>query len=76
MTTPTPARPPLWRVMQEAADRSCCSDLNRSNARIILAVRDWLLPEEVAPLGPAGTQNMYLRDLLAAEVERAERGDG
>ena len=69
-----PLWPALWQVMR-AADSSCASDFTSPEARAIIAVRDWLVPEEEPPLGPAGKQNMHLRDLLTAEADRAERGD-
>ena len=73
------SKPPLWKVMR-AADSSCASDFNSSEARMILAVRDWLVPEEEPPatddrLARDWTVRMRLRDLLTAEAERAERGE-
>ena len=47
----------------------------------IRAVRDWLVPETEPPttdnrLARDWTIRMRLRDLLTAEADRAERGDG
>lgn len=70
----TPNRPPLWRALK-AADSSCASDFTSSEARAIIALRDWLVPEEAPPLGPAGKAHMELRALLTAEAARAEKSD-
>lgn len=74
------SKPPLWEVLR-AADSSCASDFTSSEARAIIAVRDWLVPDE--GLRPdavyAGTrwgERQRLRALLTAEADRAERGDG
>ena len=53
-------------------EQSCGTVANWDD--VIRALRDWLVPEETPPLGPAGKQNMRLRDLLTAEADRAERG--
>lgn len=65
------SKPPLWWALK-AADSSCASDFTSSEARAIIALRDWLVPEEAPPLGPAGKTHMALRALLTAEADRAE----
>ena len=81
-------RLPLWEVMRAAYD--CSTAANGSThdwtdrhgyAAEIRAVRDWLVPETEPPttdnrLARDWTIRMRLRDLLTAEADRAERGDG
>ena len=74
--TDTPNRPPLWEVMHEAFWRCPKENWRLSSAYMIRALRDWLVPEEEPPLGPAGKAHMELRALLTTEADRAERGDG
>jgi hypothetical protein len=76
-------RLPLWEVMADAFDKAAPAAcfygtgmLARCKAAEIRALRDWLVPEEEPPLGPAGKQNMHLRAQLTTEADRAERGDG
>lgn len=92
MTTPTPNRPPLWRLMAEVeldalmAHPHFLSDAAKAAAlaAVILAMRDWLLPEQSEPQpGDRYEQrhiiwrhNQRLRAQLTAEADRAERGDG
>ena len=86
MTTPTPDRPPLWRVMHDAFLSSTLSgeEGHQGFAAEIRALRDWLVPEEPEPEpGDRYEQrhiiwrhNHRLRAQLTAEAERAERGDG
>ena len=73
MTTPTPDRPPLWRVM-EVAEETCSADFTNSKARMILATRDWFHQHSDLSMKVATFHQVY--DLLTAEAERAERGDG
>lgn len=73
--TDTPNRPPLWEVMHEAFWRCPKENWRLSSAYMIRALRDWLVPEEEPPLGPAGKAHMELRALLTAEADRAERGE-
>jgi len=74
-------RPPLWREMMNAYCEATDSvaretdTIGVGNAAEIRAVRDWLVPEEAPPLGPAGKERMALRALLTAEINRAERGE-
>lgn len=76
-------RPPLWELMR-AADSSCASDFISPEAKAIITVRDWLVPEEHAtPMLPAGyeetrvrwVERQRLRALLTPEADRAERGE-
>ena len=86
MSTPTPDRPPLWRVMHDAFLSSTLSGAEGrlGFAREIRAVRDWLVPDEPEPEpGDRYEQrhiiwrhNQRLRAQLTAEANRAERGDG
>ena len=80
--TDTPNRPPLWEVLEQATGTVANWDA------AIRALRDWLVPEEAEPSGmrPCGDtysaqsikrgERQRLRDLLTAEADRAERGDG
>lgn len=68
-------RPPLWRTMEMST--GACAEWQH----IILALRDWLVPEEGPrpDLSHAGTrwdERQRLRALLTAEADRAERGNG
>ncbi len=78
---PSPNRPPLWEVMYDAWCKTTdplISDqaaVEHGTAAEIRALRDWLVPEEAPPLGPAGKAHMALRALLTTEADRAERGD-
>ena len=86
--TDTPNRPPLWEVMRDAYELSPLPvDANLDQiyrnvyAAEIRALRDWLVPQEEPPttddrLVRDWTVKMRLRDLLTAEADRAERGDG
>lgn len=82
MTTPTPDRPPLWRVMHNAFLSSTLSgeEGHQGFTQEIRAMRDWLVPEEEALADFAGwfryRERQLLRAQLTAEAERAERGDG
>ena len=89
MTTPTPDRPPLWRVMERAsADAEAAyypfASSDRVLAAEIRALRDCLAPDDQEPEpGDRYEQrhiiwrhNQRLRAQLTAEAERAERGDG
>ena len=72
------SKPLLWQVMQDAviaAPAPARSPAGTIAAAQIRALRDWLVPEEVPPLGPAGKAHMQLRALLTAEADRAERGE-
>lgn len=74
--TDTPNRPPLWREMCRAmaeVEMGACA--TKMYAAEIRALRDWLVPEEKPPLGPAGKAHMELRALLTTEAARAERSD-
>lgn len=75
--TDTPNRPPLWRVMKKAWETTT-PDLDGSYAAEILALRDWLVPEE-APCPEMATplrdQRQDLRAILTTEAKRAERGE-
>lgn len=74
---PEQQRPPLWEVIEASDTFMPLRGLlvrRRLIAALILALRDWLVPEETPPLGPAGTQNMHIRALLTSEADRAERG--
>lgn len=80
--TPMTKRLPLWEVLADAFDKAVPTAcfygsemLARCKAAEIRALRDWLVPEEQPPLGPAGKAHMALRALLTAEADRAERGD-
>jgi hypothetical protein len=93
--TDTPNRPPLWREMQRRADAAMASyhpsvTDEQLLAAEILALRDWLVPEEEAykPVFPSLSDNpldlimasqlgqrRQLRSILTAEAERAERGE-
>jgi len=78
--TDQPNRQPLWLAM-DRADRDIKLSAEQNDwqryikAAEIRAVRDWLVPEEAPPLGPAGKERMALRALLTAEINRAERGE-
>lgn len=89
MTTSTPDRPPLWRVMKQASTDAEAAyypfaSSDRVLAAEIRALRDWLLPEQPEPQpGYRYEQrhiiwlwNQRLRAQLTAEAERAEWGDG
>ena len=72
-------KPPLWKLIK-AADASWTSDLITPEARMIQAVRDWLLPEE--PLYDSNQrweherdERQRLRALLTIEIDRAENSD-
>ena len=74
------SKPPLWEVMRAAYDCSTAANGSTDDwterdgfAAEIRALRDWLVPEEVPPLGPAGKAHMQLRALLTAEADRAEQ---
>lgn len=73
--TDSPNRPPLWEVMYQAFWRCSKENWRLSSAYMIRALRDWLVPEEAPPLGPAGKAHMALRALLTTEAARAERSD-
>lgn len=77
MTTPTPARPPLWRVMHDAFLSSMLSgeEGHQGFAHEIRAVRDHLFPGgRPDPVG-VSPDCLAIWDELTAEAERAERGD-
>lgn len=80
-----PNRQPLWQALAEAGNPPC--SMGEMAAAQILAVRDWLVPEEKQPPQRMDTggwnswhdklcweERQRLRTLLTAEVERAERG--
>ena len=71
--TNTSSPPPLWEAMDRAAYPKPQPPGHNYRAAEIRALRDWLVPEEVPPLGPAGKAHMQLRALLTAEADRAER---
>lgn len=76
-------RPPLWLVMDDGMDAQANREVGQTDPLVwrriraaeIRAVRDWLVPEEAPPLGPAGKERMTLRALLTTEADRAERGE-
>jgi hypothetical protein len=83
----TPNRPPLWQAIDRAwwslvdtAEPHASPPASDQAACVILAVRDWMFPDE----GPrpdavyAGTrwdERQRLRALLTAEADRAEQGE-
>lgn len=73
----TTNRPPLWWAMQGAyfEGRNPGFSDRHGYAAEIRALRDWLVPEEQPPLGPAGKAHMTLRALLTAEADRADGVD-
>ena len=71
MTTPTPDRAPLWRVMR-AADASLVSDLTTPEARALRAIAD----EMVLQFDPWLEEHAAVADWLEAEARLAEQGDG
>jgi hypothetical protein len=83
----TPNRPPLWEVLQNArfdVYRKAIGNPTEQEygAAQIRALRDWLVPEPEEP-GFTATDEAFaiweerkaLRAVLAAEADRAERGD-
>lgn len=86
MTIRNPFRLPLWQVMETAYHKHRDPGLSEryDYAAEIRALRDWLVPEEPEPEpGDRYEQrhiiwrhNQRLRNQLAAEADRAERGDG
>jgi hypothetical protein len=85
-THPTPDRPQLWRVMEQAvidAPAPQWSIAGNLYAAQIRAVRDWLPDDPEPEPGYRFEQrhiiwrhNQRLRAMLTAEADRAERGDG
>lgn len=72
---------PLWEAMR-VADASWTSDFTDPEARAIIAVRDWLLPEESIEDAPGRFVNgccleerQRLRALLTDEAYRSELRD-
>lgn len=83
----TPDRPPLWRAMHDAhaaeagmiiysgASEPVLGEPDRfTRAAEIRAVRDWIQQHSDLQMKVSTWQQIY--DLLSAEVDRAERGDG
>ena len=86
--TPTPDRPPLWRVIENCDAFMPVHGLLRRRliAVLIRAMRDWLVPEEPEPdyQSPDITdairwasffERQHLRAILTVEADRAESGD-
>ena len=77
MTNSTPDRPPLWRVMQEAA-------ANARNAHYRFAASDRVLAAEIRAIAdemvmqfdPWLQEHEAVAAWLTAEADRAERNDG
>lgn len=72
-------RSPLWQVLMNAGDPPCT--IQEMLAAEILAVRDWLFPEEEEPALPERhdpvawklwKERQNFRNLLTSEAERAE----
>jgi hypothetical protein len=76
MSAPTPDRPPLWRVMEAAyyEGRDPGNNERHGYAAEIRAVRDWIQLHGDLTMKISTWHQIY--DLLTAEAERAERGDG
>ena len=89
MTTPTPDRPPLWRVMGQAAIDAEAAYHPFASSDLVLAaeiraLRDWLVPEQPEPQPGDRYEQRHiiwrhdqrLRAILTTEADRAEQGDG
>jgi hypothetical protein len=78
MSAPIPDRPPLWRVMEDAGnDAAAAAVLNFDGFAIaaeIRALRDWIQRHGDLTMKVSTWHQIY--DLLTAEADRAERGDG